>query len=82
MDAGQLRREAEHYRDAANHFYAEFIGTLRSHGIANEALRGLLDALHVPADERKISGGHDEDAGRVAYQHFYNLARGRAGGAP
>lgn len=82
MDASQLRVEAERYRDAANHFYAELIGTLASHSIANEALRGLLDALHIPADERKISGGSDEDAGRVAYRHFYRLARSRAGGAP
>jgi len=82
MDASQLRVEAERYRDAANCFYAELIGTHASHVIANEALRGLLDALHVPSHERGISGGSDEDPGRVAYQHFYNLARGRTGGAP
>jgi hypothetical protein len=79
MDADQLRAEAERYRFAANHFHAEFVGAIASHVIANEALRGLLDALHIPADERKISGGSDEDAGRVAYRHFYRLARGRTG---
>jgi hypothetical protein len=82
MDADQLRAEAKRYRDAANHFHDGLADALDSHGIANQALRGLLDALRIPADERKISGGPDEDAGRVAYRHFYNLARGRTGGAP
>ena len=45
--------------------------------IVNEALRGVLDALDVPPHERKISGSPDQDAGTIAYRHFYALARGR-----
>jgi len=80
MDADQLRREAERYRNGANHFYNEFRGTLESHAIANEALRGVLDALGILAHERRISGKPSESAPGVAYRHFYSLARGRTGG--
>ena len=79
MDAGQLRREAERYRTGANHFYNEFRGAIESHAIANEALRGVLDALGIPAHERRISGKPGEIAPGVAYRHFYSLARGRTG---
>jgi hypothetical protein len=68
LDADQLRSAAESYRIGANHFY-------------NEALRGVLDALGIPAHERKISGKPSESAPGVAYRHFHSLARGRTGGA-
>lgn len=77
MDATQLRVEAERYRVGANHFYRSWVETLASHGIANEALRGVLDALNVPHHDRKISGSPDQYAGTIAYRHFYTLARGR-----
>ena len=79
MDADQLRRVAEIYRTGANHFYNEFRGTFESHAIANEALRGVLDALGIPAHECRISGKPSESAPGVAYRHFYGLARGRTG---
>ena len=82
MDAGQLRHMAERYRAGANHFYNEFRGAIESHAIANEALRGVLDALGIPAHERMISGKPGEIAPGVAYRHFYGLAWGRTGGAP
>ena len=81
MDAVHLRQVAEIYRTGANHFYNESRGALESHAIANEALRGVLDALGIPAHERKISGKPSESAPDVAYRHFYSLARGRTGGA-
>ena len=81
MDAVQLRQVAEIYRSGANHFYNEFRGAIESHAIANEAFRGVLDALGIPAHERKISGKPSESAPDVAYRHFYSLARGRTGGA-
>jgi hypothetical protein len=81
LDADQLRSAAESYRIGANHFYNEFRGAIESHAIANEALRGVLDALGIPAHERKISGKPSESAPGVAYRHFHSLARGRTGGA-
>ena len=81
MDAVHLRQVAERYRAGANHFYNEFRVAIESHAIANEALRGVLDALGIPAHERKISGKPIESAPDVAYRHFYGLARGRTGGA-
>lgn len=81
MDADQFRSVAESYRTGANYFYDEFRRTLESHAIANEALRGVLDALGIPAHERMISGKPSESAPDVAYRHFYGLARGRTGTA-